>query len=70
MKEIKIDTEYITLQQFLKLENIISSGGQAKRYLLENIVYVNGVKETRRGRKLVKNDYISFDGNDEKYKIV
>ena len=49
---IKINTEYITLQQFLKMTNIISSGGEAKYYLAENEVYVNNELENRRGRKL------------------
>ena len=32
--------EFITLNEFLKLANIISTGGQAKWYLQENEVYV------------------------------
>ena len=52
MKPVKINTEYITLQQLLKMENIISSGGEAKYYLASNEVYVNNELETRRGRKL------------------
>lgn len=46
------DKEYITLNEFLKLVNIISTGGQAKWYLQENKVFVDGVLENRRGRKL------------------
>ena len=41
MKELQIKTEYITLQQFLKIEDIISSGGEAKYYLAENEVFVS-----------------------------
>ncbi len=52
MKPIKIKTEYIELQMLLKMEDIISSGGQAKYFLAENEVYVNGELEQRRGRKL------------------
>ena len=52
MKPVKINTEYITLQQLLKMENIISSGGEAKYYLASNEVYVNNELESRRGRKL------------------
>lgn len=44
--------EYITLNEFLKLTNFISTGGQAKWYLQENVVFVDDVLETRRGRKL------------------
>lgn len=52
MKEIKINTEYITLGQFLKYVAIIDSGAMAKTFLSENAVFVNGEKEERRGRKL------------------
>lgn len=52
MKLVKITTEYITLQQLLKMENFISSGGGAKFFLMENEVYVDGELENRRGRKL------------------
>lgn len=57
MKTVKINTEYITLGQFLKICNIISSGGAAKFFLSENVVYVNNEEENRRGRKLYK-DYV------------
>ncbi len=58
MKLVKINTEYITLQQLLKMENIISSGGEAKFYLADNLVLVNNETESRRGRKLYPNDII------------
>jgi ribosome-associated protein len=58
MKPIKITTEYIELQMLLKLESIISSGGQAKYFLAENLVYVNGELEQRRGKKLYPGDKI------------
>ena len=52
MKTVKINKEYIELQQLLKLLNYISSGGEAKYYLKENEVYVNDELEDRRGRKI------------------
>lgn len=53
MKEkIILKTEYMTLAQLLKELDVISSGGQAKWYLQENTVFVNGEIENRRGRKL------------------
>lgn len=42
----------MTLGQVLKELSIISSGGQAKWYLAENSVFVDGEVEQRRGRKL------------------
>ena len=64
MKPLKITTPYITLQQLLKIENIISSGGEAKFYLAENPVLVNGELENRRGRKLYPKDVIKVDNQD------
>lgn len=65
MNEIMIETEFVTLGQFLKMTDIISSGGQAKWYLEDNDVLVNDELETRRGRKLRKGDIINIpdEGN-------
>ncbi len=52
MARITIKTEYITLGQFLKYAGVIESGAQAKTFLQEQIVLVNGEQEQRRGRKL------------------
>lgn len=52
MENVKINTEYIELGKFLKIINVINSGGEAKYYLKDNDVLVNGEKEDRRGRKL------------------
>ncbi|MDD6301706.1 MAG: S4 domain-containing protein YaaA [Bacillales bacterium] len=58
MKEIKIYTEYITLGQFLKLADIIQSGGEAKEFLQYTQVYINGELDNRRGRKLRDGDKV------------
>ncbi|MDH6603308.1 ribosome-associated protein [Bacilli bacterium PM5-9] len=68
MEAISIESEYITLGQFLKLICLISSGGQAKYFLVENEVLVNNERDERRGRKLYENDVILVLGNE--YKIV
>lgn len=51
-QQIVLETEYMTLGQLLKEINLISSGGQAKWYLAEQTVFVDGEPENRRGRKL------------------
>jgi ribosome-associated protein len=51
-KTLVLETDYMTLGQFLKEVNVIASGGQAKWYLAENSVFVDGEPENRRGRKL------------------
>lgn len=58
MKQIKIRTEYLELKNLLKITNIIQTGGEAKYYLAENKVLVNGMEENRRGRKLFPGDQI------------
>ena len=60
--KIKITTEYVTLGQFLKLADLIASGGEAKFAVKEMDILVNGEKEDRRGRKLYRNDKIMVDG--------
>jgi len=60
--KIKEGEDYITLNILLKITNIISTGGQAKWYLQENKVLVNGVLENRRGRKLYPGDVIEVGG--------
>ena len=62
--EITIYTEYITLGQLLKIANIISSGGEAKYFLAENMPLVNGIEDNRRGRKLYKGDKVVILGKE------
>ena len=57
-------TEYIKLDQFLKLADVVSTGGQAKVLILDGAVKVNGVVETRRGRKLYDGDRVEVDGDE------
>lgn len=60
--EMKIETEYIKLDSFLKAENIVASGGEAKILIAEGEVRVNGEVETRRGRKLRPGDRVEAGG--------
>ncbi|PAE23489.1 S4 domain-containing protein YaaA [Bacillus sp. 7894-2] len=60
MTEIQIDTEYITLGQFLKASDVIQTGGMAKWFLSEYEVFVNGEQDQRRGRKLRTGDKIEI----------
>ena len=62
MKEIIIDTEYITIGKFLKYVNAVDSGAIAKMVILDGHVLVNDEVEMRRGKKLRNGDRISFDG--------
>ena len=62
MSQIKIkihaDQEYIELGNLLKVAGIIDTGGYAKMFLNENEVYVNGERDTRRGRKIHRGDVV------------
>lgn len=60
MKIITIHTPYIKLDQLFKLANLCGSGGEAKEYIQSGKVFVNGETETRRGKKLVDGDKVSF----------
>jgi S4 domain protein YaaA len=64
MKKVKIITEYITLGQFLKVADIIQSGGEAKAFLAFNEVYINDELDVRRGRKLRHGDKVKVDGKE------
>ncbi len=61
---MKIDTDYIKLDSFLKAVNVVGSGGEAKTLIAEGMVRVNGATETRRGRKLRPGDRVEVAGQD------
>ena len=64
-KSIKLrkDEPFITLGILLKIAGIIDTGGQAKYFLAENKVLVNGEEENRRGRKLYHGDVIEVSNH-------
>lgn len=65
--EITIYSEYVTLGQFLKLADIIQTGGEAKSFLAQNKVVIDGEEDNRRGRKLRGGEIIEVLG--QKYEI-
>ncbi len=66
MIEIKIDSEYIKLDQILKLADIASTGGHAKFLISEGLVKVNGEIDTRRGKKIRPGDIVEVEGDQIK----
>lgn len=62
MEKIKISTEYIKLDQFLKWSGIADSGVMGKEMVLDGIVKVNGEVELRRGKKLYSGDIVEALG--------
>ena len=61
IKKVKITDDFITLGQFLKVADLVSSGGEVKYFILNKNILVNGSAENRRGRKLYKEDLITID---------
>ena len=61
MEKVIIFDEFITLGQFLKKTDWISTGGLAKIAVKELSIFVNGEKENRRGRKLRDGDVIQIE---------
>lgn len=64
MEKIEISTEFIKLDSFLKWAAIASSGAEAKMYIMDEMVYVNGDVCTQRGKKIYKGDVVAFDGKE------
>ncbi|HBE8982707.1 TPA: S4 domain-containing protein YaaA [Clostridioides difficile] len=62
MTEITIESEYIKLDQFLKLAEIASTGGHAKFLIQEGLVTVNDEVELRRGKKIKSGDIVEIEG--------
>lgn len=56
--------EHIRLDQFLKLAQVVQSGGEAKHLIRAGFVTVNGVVETRRGRKLYNGDVVTVEDDE------
>ena len=68
MTEIKIYTDFIKLDSFLKLAGAAGTGGHAKILIQEGEVLLNGSVCTMRGKKLFRGDIVELGG--EKWKIV
>lgn len=63
VKLIEISTEFITLGQFLKFGDLISSGAEAKMYIAEHDILVNDEDCKMRGKKLRDGDRIIIDNS-------
>jgi ribosome-associated protein len=68
VREVQIRGDMIRLGQLLKLAGVIDSSGEAKAFLAEAPVTVNGEPETRRGRQLHPGDEVR--AGDEALRIV
>ena len=64
MKIVTITTEYIKLQDLLKLADAVSTGGEAKIEVQEGAVLVNGDVCTQRGKKIRPGDTVVYENNE------
>ena len=62
METITITTEFIRLQDLMKLADLVSSGGEAKVLIQDGEVTVNGETCLQRGRKLHPGDVVRYAG--------
>ena len=60
MKKVNIGSDYIKLDQFLKLADIVMSGGEAKLLIMSEEIKVNGEIATQRGKKLRDGDIVEY----------
>lgn len=58
-EKIKINTEYIKLDQLLKFSAIADTGGIAKEIILAGDVKVNGETVLQRGKKIRSGDEVN-----------
>lgn len=61
-EHVKINTEFIKLDAFLKFAGAMDTGGEAKLAVQNGEVRVNGEVCTMRGKKLRPGDRTELDG--------
>jgi len=62
MREVPIGGDTIRLGQFLKLADLIDTGGEGKVRIASGDVTVNGEVDVRRGRQLIPGDVVAVGG--------
>ncbi len=67
MKNVEIQKEPVELYKLLKFEGMAASGGEAKFFISEGKVLLNGEVETRKRKKIVSGDIIEMD--NEKIRV-
>ena len=61
--EFKLKTEFIELDNLLRVLDLVVGSAEAKREIQAGAVKVNGLVESRIRRKLRSGDLVEFDGN-------
>lgn len=61
--EFKLDgEEFILLQSLMKVAGLCDTGGEAKNVIKDGQVKVDGAVETRRGKKIISGQAVSYNG--------
>jgi len=66
--EFKLKTEFIELDNLLKVLELVSCGSEAKQEILQGRIMVNGLTENRIRRKIRPGDIVEF--NKEKIMVL
>ena len=70
MEEIIIDTEFIKLDSLLKYAAVVQTGADAKFFISERLVLVDGEVETRRGRKIYDGMTVKVLADNEEVSLI
>ena len=68
LKSVKITTEFIRLDNLLKITGEVMTGGHAKIVIQNGEVKVNGEVCTMRGKKLRRGDKAEYNGQE--YEVI
>jgi len=60
---IKLKSSPTELYKILKFEGLAASGGEAKQFISDGLVTVNGETETRKRKKIVAGDTVEFNSD-------
>lgn len=63
MNEFKIESEFITISQLLKVLDYVVSGGEAKSFLMDNEVLLNETPIFERKKKIRTGDIVTINGS-------
>ena len=66
MEQVVIQTDNIQLDQFLKLAGAVETGGAVKPLLMDGCIFVNGIREKTRRKKLSVGDVVTLKTEDVK----
>ena len=70
MEEIIIDTEFIKLDSLLKYASVVQTGAEAKLFISERLVLVDGEVEKRRGRKIYDGMTVKLLADNEEVSLI